>query len=228
MRSLKPVCSPLRCILQTVLVMMLSACGGGTGFVDTGSGESGVGGTGISFVKGNVTDIDGAGPGSPVFSNTNVSAGNQLGKLRPDGTFSLSDVPADNALELVFSDNLGNRVSLPLGSFPSGGSATVDDVRIDYDGGTANAEAIKITGPPPGAGAQGNTNPGESGNGCQPQPGENGCSASRGNAGGNSGNQGQGNQGQGNQGQGNQGQGNQGQGNQGQGQGNQGQGSQSD
>jgi hypothetical protein len=203
-------------MLAAAFCLLLSACGGGTSFVGTGSGESGVGGTGISLVKGNVADIDGAKPGSPTFENTSVSAGGQRSDLDPDGTFSLREVPAANALVLVFTDNLGNRVSLPLGSFPAGGSATVDDVRIDYDSGTADAVSIEITAPTAAAGAQGSANSNDAGNGCQPQPGEQGCSSSRGNAGGN---QGQGNQGQGNQGQGNQGQGNQGQG-QGQGQGN--------
>jgi hypothetical protein len=208
----------IRHLLLAAALLLLAACGGDSGFVKTGSGESGVGGTGISLVKGNVTDIDGAGPGSMAFDDTSVSAGGRQSKLSPDGGFTLLDVPPADNLVLVFTDSEGKRVTLSLGPFPAGGTATVDDVDLDYSTGNATARNVEIEAPP--GGSQGPGNPNGIGNGCEPKENGNGCSKGHGNAGGNggsNGNNGNGNSGNANSGNNGNGNGNNGNGNNGNG-----------
>jgi len=238
----------VRFVHAGILVLALASCGGGLS--TAGNGGSGVGGTGITRVSGNVVQVvaseqetsnreargglfvslvrwisRGAIAQSTSLGGIRVSGGGQSTTTDTSGDFELLGVRPGDDFRLTFEAAGSRPIVLPVGEVSTGASVEIKDIVLDTLNGTAEAAEIRIQENP------GNVNSIGADNGSCTQGNEanqgNPCDPGQGNQG--QGNQGQGNQGQGNQGQGNQGQGNQGQGNQGQGnqgQGNQGQGNQ--
>ena len=130
--------------LIAALGLLLAACGSGSNVVKSGSGESGVGGTGISLVKGNVSNIDGAGQGSEQFAKTTVAAGNSRSQLDSNGNFILPGVEESEKLALNFSSGDGTTVTLPVGPLTRGATIEITDVQISYVAGTVTARAIRL------------------------------------------------------------------------------------
>lgn len=228
----------LRIILTLAVAVLVSSCGGQDGLVLSGSGESGIGGTGISYVKGNVSAINGDGVSGSTstddtgyskssITGTTVSGGGRTAMVQQDGSFILDNVMPQAHMVLSFRNSEGMVSTLDIGNVGVGQVSLVSDISIDYISGKARARTIQVIennpGNTPGQGsgippATGNSEAGQSGNGawtsgkdgpCGYDPGHSrGCSEGNRNDGGNS----QNNNGQnnGNNGNGNNGNGNNG------------------
>ncbi len=170
--------------LLVFLTLVLSSCGGGTTTV--GSGESGIGGTGITTVTGNVSQVIADGPDAehamvrrmiagavnwvapPVnadltlLGGIHVIGGGQFTTTDDSGNFVLEDVsPSNNfVLSFVFEDD--ETVALPIGTVPAGARVTVNDIVVDVDQGFATPGNVEIEENFPGSG-QGANPPGQSG-----------------------------------------------------------------
>lgn len=192
----------LKIILTLAIALLISSCGGDDGLTLSGSGESGIGGTGISYVKGNVRSVnDGeftaskaafnAGTSGIGIADTTVSGGGRTARVDPnDGSFILFDVPPQPQMILTFRNGSGGVSTLDIGSVGDGQTVEVHDINVDYRSGQARARSIKrIKNNPAGATGQGpgtgNGNPG-TGNPCSENPKETqGCSQGNGNGNGN-------------------------------------------
>ncbi|MDZ7839939.1 MAG: hypothetical protein U5R46_03830 [Gammaproteobacteria bacterium] len=171
--------------LLLALTLILSSCGSGTTTV--GSGDSGIGGTGITTVTGNVSQIIADGPDAeqamvrrmiagvmnwvaqPVnaqltfLGGIQVFGGGQLTTTDDNGNFVLEDVsPSDNfVLSFVFEDE--KTVALPIGTVPAGARVSVNDIVVDMEQGFATPGNIEVEENFPGSGQGGNP-PGLDGN----------------------------------------------------------------
>lgn len=177
--------------LIIILAMALSSCGGGTH--TAGAGGSGIGGTGITTVTGNVSQVVAQAPqdeqtlarrlfaGAMSWVSTPVNAeSHQLGGIRvvgggrmtttdDSGHFVLEDVaPSDNfVLSFVFEEN--ETITLPIGAVPPGSRARVNDIVVNVEQGFATPGDVEIEEnfSPPGQGGtppgQGGSPPGQSG-----------------------------------------------------------------
>lgn len=173
-----------------ILTIALSSCGGGTH--TAGAGGSGIGGTGITTVTGNVSQVVARAPQGDQTLARRVLAGAvrwvsapanaqafQLGGIQvfgggrmtttdDSGNFVLEDVaPSDNfVLSFVFEDN--ETITLPIGAVPAGSRARVHDIVVDVEQGFATPSRVEIDEDfnPPGQGGtppgQGGTPPGQS------------------------------------------------------------------
>ena len=154
----------LRIILAAAvacLTLMLASCGGSSGGIAFSGGGSGIGGTGITFVKGNVLSIDGQtvtwAPNDPIqgtlagwmilasFAQTihptdiTVSGGNRSVQIGANGLFELAGVEPSNAFTLVFSLPDGTAIPLAIGQVPDGSTVTVVDIVLDTSSQTASS-----------------------------------------------------------------------------------------
>ena len=131
------------------LALLCVSCGGG-GDVATGGG-SGIGGTGISFVKGNVVSVDGqtnAGQAKALFASTGifegvtVSGGGKSSPLNQFGGFELADVAPSENMVLTFDVSGSGSATLPVGMVGRGQTAIVTDITINTDSGNASSTSI--------------------------------------------------------------------------------------
>jgi hypothetical protein len=135
----------------TVLLIaaVCAACGGGSEVAS--GGGSGIGGTGISFVKGNVVSVNGqtnAGQAKALFASTGiyagvtVSGGGKTSTLNQFGGFELADVTPSENLVLVFNVEGSGNANLPVGLVGPGQTARVNDIKINTNSGDATASSI--------------------------------------------------------------------------------------
>jgi hypothetical protein len=153
--------------LLLVWLFALSAvsCGGG-GDVASGGG-TGFGGTGLTFVKGNVVSVNGQsisnlesekqGSGSILIANlilqishaqsfdpghVTVTGGGKSTSVNQSGAFQLTGVdPSDNFV-LTFSLAGGGNASLPLGAVLQGTIVSVKNVSIDTAKGKVTSDGV--------------------------------------------------------------------------------------
>ena len=153
-------------LLAAFLVASMASCGGGG---STASGGSGIGGTGISFVKGNVSVINGqmiasiatetdAMPHIKVVEilvpaalaqsfnplNIVVSGGNRSTNLDQSGNFELQNVTPSGNFVLMFLFPDGSSVSLPIGAVSLGTTVTVINIKLDSVTGSASSEEVEV------------------------------------------------------------------------------------
>jgi hypothetical protein len=132
-----------------LIAVVCTACGGG-GEVASGGG-SGIGGTGISFVKGNVASVNGqtnAGQAKALFASTGifagvtVSGGGKTSTLNQFGGFELADVTPSENLVLTFEVEGSGNATLPVGRVGPGQTATVNDIAINTSTGNVSSSSI--------------------------------------------------------------------------------------
>lgn len=152
--------------LILILALALSSCGGGSD-TTAGVGGSGVGGTGITTVSGNVSQVVAAGPANqtlarrllfdtvdwlaaPVNANPDsladiqVIGGGRVATTNDSGEFILEDVtPSDNfVLRFVIPEE--DPILLPIGSVPDGARIRVINIVVDTGQGFATAGGIEV------------------------------------------------------------------------------------
>lgn len=180
----------LRLLIILCIVILIAGCGGGSDVAS--GGGSGIGGTGISLVRGNVASVDGETSGA-AFSSVTVNSGDASSAVDGNGNFELA-IGADNPLQrssqqrarsvlLTFGVGTGGSASLDIGTLDPGTNATVSNIRIDTSSGRASAERIDKQEP---AAADNVVAAGTAGNGSQNNG--NGNGNNQGNCSGNSGN----------------------------------------
>ncbi len=154
----------LRNLFTMFIALLLSSCGGGDSEVSSG-GSSGFGGTGLTFVRGNIASVDGRTITSldedkhpvqivsnllisPVLAQAidagslRVTGGGKTSGVDQNGRFELVNVaPAEN-LVLSFILNNETVATLPVGSVATGEIVTVTNVRLDTSTGSAESEQI--------------------------------------------------------------------------------------
>lgn len=149
------------------LTLVLTSCGGGT--YTAGAGGSGIGGTGITTVTGNVSQVvaEAGQPGSlfagsrtlAVLSRLAANAANaQSGSLAgiqvtgggrtttTDGAggFHLEGVTPSDDFVLTFVVPTDGPITLPIGTVPAGALVRVDNVVLHTGQGTAAAGDVKV------------------------------------------------------------------------------------
>ena len=136
-------------MLVLVIALVCVSCGGGTDVAS--GGGSGIGGTGISFVKGNVVSVNGqknAGQAKALFASTGVfqgvtvSGGGKSSPLNQFGGFELADVTPSENLVLTFDVSGSGSATLPVGMIDAGQTAIVTDIVINTDSGNASSSSI--------------------------------------------------------------------------------------
>ncbi len=154
-------------ILVFAACLLLTSCGGG-GVAKSGGG-SGVGGTGITFVKGNILSVNGeliadansvTDPGFARYlsnlviklamaqsidpTSITVFGGGLSSKVNALGEFELPGVQPSNNFVLIFRFNDGSTASLSIGSVEIGSKVTVKDIVIDTNSGSAEPGPIEV------------------------------------------------------------------------------------
>ena len=154
-------------LLAGLITITLASCGGGGDDLASGGGSSGFGGTGISFVKGNVVSINGqtisanTASASPFSSpriltllsnlaiaqtidprSIRVSGGGVSTTLDDNGRFLLENVAPSVNFELRFEIAGQPVVSLQVGSVQGGNEVVVTNIRIDTNTGSAQPQEI--------------------------------------------------------------------------------------
>lgn len=151
----------------SALMWVLSSCGGGG--TTAGVGGSGIGGTGVTLVRGNVVtvtaalDLDRKGDGyarmlariadlisreavaqAGGVSGIRVSGGGKQDITDDLGRFDLIDVtPSSNfIITLVLSD--GQRVDFSIGAVPDMAAVRVDNIVIDSGEGSAQPSSVEV------------------------------------------------------------------------------------
>lgn len=163
-RSLLPVITSLfssvRCVFVCLATVLVISCGGGSVAGD----ESGIGGTGLTFVKGNVASVNGVSAArlteesgmlallssliSPAVAQTanlsgiEVAGGGKSTTTDAMGDFVLADVQPSNAFMLRFTFPNGRVVNLNIG--PVGDQTIVDVSNIAIDTATGQATFTTI------------------------------------------------------------------------------------
>lgn len=153
-------------LLMTAALITLSSCGGG-GSTTVGIGGSGIGGTGITKVRGNITSIGRASIGSneinfhilnvayandaidltvvaQASSGIIVSGGGRSTLTDSTGQFTLNDVdPSDNfLLTLVLQSS--QQIIVNIGTVSAGKIVTVNDIVVSASQGTAKPTSIDV------------------------------------------------------------------------------------
>jgi hypothetical protein len=160
---------PSRCLIPLVLAlsMALISCGGGT---NTAGGGSGIGGTGISTVTGNVSQVITDEPeaawherplglrvlagainwlSAPVnaesaqLAGIQVFGGGGIATTGDDGSFTLEEVaPSENfVLNFVLDDT---QIALSIGRVPAGSRVEVRNIVVNAAQGFATAEDVEV------------------------------------------------------------------------------------
>ncbi len=149
-----------------VIALFFASCGGGGS-----SSGSGIGGTGITLVQGNVSSVNGqffayikpegsqniayltewiiplsfaqsATPGSLI-----VSGGGQSTRVNSSGQFQLSGVIPSASFVLTFKVIGNDTILLGIGGVPKGATVTVKNIAIDTNSGSANSDEIDVIEP---------------------------------------------------------------------------------
>ena len=159
----------LRRLLLVTLALFLTSCGGGV--TSSGSG-SGIGGTGITLVSGNVSSVNGelyvqltdesgtdrliaisdwiikAGHAQPSsISSLKVSGGGQSVNVSTSGGFSLPNVAPNENFVLVFIVNGNQSIRMPIGQVKLGAAVTVKNINIDTRSSSARPADIEVVEP---------------------------------------------------------------------------------
>ncbi len=129
----------IRLIALAALVVAVSSCGGSSSTSSSG-GSSGFGGTGISFVRGNVVSLDGQSVASRMVS---VSGGGRASDVAGNGSFELVNVNTSDNLVLTFSVDGGDVATLSVGSVSEGTIVRVPNVRINTGTGSAVSDPVQ-------------------------------------------------------------------------------------
>lgn len=156
----------LRRLLLVTIALFITSCGGGIS--SSGSG-SGIGGTGITLVSGNVSSINGqlfvhlapeskSGkliaisdwiiPASHAqvssISSLIVSGGGQSVEVSPSGTFALPNVTPSDHFVLTFTVNGNQSIPMPIGQVQAGAAVIVKDIAIDTQKSQARPSEIDV------------------------------------------------------------------------------------
>lgn len=151
-------------------VLAFSSCGGGES--STSSGGSGIGGTGITLVRGNVANVNGqalvyimpektpnvvdyisewviplsfAQAGN--LSSLTVSGGGQSSSVSTSGEFTLPDVTPSSNFVLTFTIDNRQNIPLRIGQVLEGAIVTVRNIAIDTNSGSAQPGGIDVQKP---------------------------------------------------------------------------------
>ena len=136
-------------MLVLVLALVCTSCGGGADVAS--GGGSGIGGTGISFVKGNVVSVNGqtnTGQAKALFASTGifqgvmVSGGGKSSPLNQFGGFELANVTPSENLVLTFDVSGSGSAILPVGMIDPGQTAIITDIVINTNSGSASSSSI--------------------------------------------------------------------------------------
>ena len=156
----------IRSSLFIVLISLITSCGSPSSF---SGGESGIGGTGIALVKGNITDLNSV--NSTQVSNENsaviaslkilisdalaqsgslqgiaVYGGGQSAITNRNGGFVLVDVMPSENFSLVFIVPGGQfPITLEVGEVSLAQVTNVMNIRIDSDADLASFESVEVT-----------------------------------------------------------------------------------
>lgn len=139
-------------VVPLVTALLTASCGGGGDAVS--GGGSGIGGTGISFVKGNVVSVNGqtaAGQAKALFSSATifesvtVTGGGKSTPLNQFGGFELANVELSENLVLTFTVTDSGTAKLPVGQVASGQTITLRDIAINTGSGKASPVVITRT-----------------------------------------------------------------------------------
>lgn len=179
---------PLRCLSPIVLAfsLVLTSCGDGS--TTAGTGGSGVGGTGITTISGNVAQVTAqATPrdrgrhrrllasvaqflGRPAqaqsvgVGNIQVFGGGQITTTDGAGNFALQGVTPSQNFVLNFTLPDDRTFALPIGAVPEGSRVVVVNVRLESDQRVAFADDVRVEedddGPGDDAGAGGRADDG--------------------------------------------------------------------
>ena len=143
-----------------VTALLLHACGGG-GVASTGSGGSGIGGTGMTLVQGNVLSVDGQlyvymeqhGEGRlldwllhPAYAQVAdivVSGGGQSATVNSGGSFAQAGVTPSSDFILRFTVNGRDRAQVNIGKVNQGSVVTVRDISIDTRTSSAKPKEVE-------------------------------------------------------------------------------------
>lgn len=151
-------------IVALISVLSLFSCGGGSG-VTAGASGSGIGGTGVTLVRGNVATVVAAlerGGGrvrmlaglidvlsSPAIAESGsvfdimVSGGGQSDATDELGRFELIGVRPSPNFVLTFAFSDGQRINLAIGSVPELVVVDVSNIVIDTQEGSATPSSIE-------------------------------------------------------------------------------------
>lgn len=156
-----------RILLSLALILAASSCGGGTDVA--GAGGSGIGGTGITTVSGNVSRVvaraeqppdgslvrrmlavlsrsvaDAASAQSASLAGIKVTGGGRTTTTDGAGGFDLEDVAPSSNFVLTFVLPDKDSIPLPLGAVPPGSRVRVSNVVLYADQGSASAGQVDV------------------------------------------------------------------------------------
>ena len=147
--------------------LALSSCGGGSDTVTAGAGGSGIGGTGVTMVRGNVATVVAAiEPGGTVHERTMfahmlnfisqpavaqsssvqgivVSGGGKRGVTDSLGRFVLNGVVPSNSFTLIFTLKDGRQATMGIGPVVEGTTVEVKNVVVNVQRGNASSSEIQ-------------------------------------------------------------------------------------
>jgi len=145
------------------ILWLLTSCGG-----SSTSGGSGIGGTGITSVRGNVVSVVAQLRfpvsdqlharllaavldfiSTPVIAQSSVSGirvngGGQAAITDETGRFALDDVAPDRNFLITLTLSSGQAISLGIGSVPEGALVQVNNIVIDTTQGSAAPDSIEV------------------------------------------------------------------------------------
>jgi len=156
-----------RFLLIFLLGSILSSCGGGGSY--SASGGSGIGGTGVTFVRGNISSIDSQSVAltesrtqylvvkatqieilhlalaqSTDLADIVVFGGGKSSSLSRSGTFELANVEPSTQFTLTFRLSTGDELPLHVGVVPLGTTVVVNDISLNTNTGTAQSASINV------------------------------------------------------------------------------------
>jgi hypothetical protein len=156
-----------RLAIVFVATFLFVSCDGGLS--TSGSGGSGIGGTGITLVQGNVVSVNGqlfvhiksdktlniantltewAIPFSYAqTSGLTVSGGGQSTTVNSSGEFALPDVVPSANFVLTFTVDGNDNIPLAIGQVVEGAVVTVNNIAIDTNSGSAKPSNIDVEEP---------------------------------------------------------------------------------
>lgn len=158
-----------RLFLVLGTVLLFTSCGGGE---SSSSGGSGVGGTGVTQVRGNVSKVNGQDfvyitptisptvvdymaqwliPLSFAQSNNSsnliVSGGGQSSTVNAAGEFILANVSPSSSFVMTFTIDSRQDIPLNIGEVQKGAVVTVSNIAINTNTGNAQPGGIEVVAP---------------------------------------------------------------------------------
>ncbi len=149
------------------LTLALTSCGGGT--YTAGAGGSGIGGTGITTITGNISQVVAemqrrdnpfvsrrvlaalsrlattvANAQSGTLAGIQVTGGGRKATTDGSGGFHLEGVTPSDDFVLTFVVATDGPIALPIGTVPAGSHVRVDNVILHTGQGTAAAGDVKV------------------------------------------------------------------------------------